>query len=99
MADAVSALTALPGTDELAQTLVNSGFHSVEDLNKSKPAISRVSPVWKTTTGLAAATDEATDVAGTDEPPAIAEAEDAPTEVEAEAEREPAEEAQGGAGS
>ena len=35
VADAVSALSALPGiTDELAQTLVNSGFHSVEDLKQ-----------------------------------------------------------------
>lgn len=35
VADAVSALAALPGiTDELAQTLVNSGFHSVEDLKQ-----------------------------------------------------------------
>lgn len=35
VADAVAAIAALPGIDEtLAQTLVNSGFHSVEDLKQ-----------------------------------------------------------------
>lgn len=97
VADAVSALTALPGiTDELAQTLVNSGFHSVEDLKQIEAGDLEGIPGLEENeaTILAAATEEAPAVAATEEPPAIAEAEDAPAEVEAEAEpEEPAEEA------
>ena len=104
VADAVSALTALPGiTDELAQTLVNSGFHSVEDLKQIEAGDLEGIPGLEENeaTILAAATGEAPGVAATKEPPAIAEAEastggaeDAPAEVEAEAEpEEPAEEA------
>ena len=104
MADAVSALAALPGiTDELAQTLVNSGFHSVEDLKQIEAGDLEGIPGLEENeaTILAAATGEATAVAATEEPPAITEAEastgvaeDAPAEVEAEAEPgEPAEEA------
>ena len=104
VADAVSALTALPGiTDELAQTLVNSGFHSVEDLKQIEAGDLEGIPGLEENeaTILAAATGEAPGVAATEEPPAIAEAEastegaeDAPAEVEVEAEpEEPAEEA------
>ena len=71
VADAVSALTALPGiTDELAQTLVNSGFHSVEDLKQIEAGDLEGIPGLEENeaTILAAATDEAPAVAGTDEP-------------------------------
>ena len=62
VADAVSALTALPGiTDELAQTLVNSGFHSVEDLKQIEAGDLEGIPGLEENeaTILAAATDEA----------------------------------------
>ena len=97
VADAVSALAALPGiTDELAQTLVNSGFHSVEDLKQIEAGDLVGIPGLEENeaTILTAANTESPRRGRHRRTPAIAEAEDAQTEVEAEAEpEEPAEEA------
>ena len=89
VADAVSALAALPGiTDELAQALVNSGFHSVEDLKQIEAGDLAGIPGLEENEAaiLAAATGEVPAEAATEETPAIAEAGDEmPTEDSEEA--------------
>ena len=95
VADAVSALAALPGiTDELAQTLVNSGFHSVEDLKQIEagdlagiPGLEENEATILTAASDEAATEQAAEEAEADAPTEA----DADPPAEAAVEEEPAE--------